>query len=369
MSTLLGHFLKKDSPLDREAAAKATTFYLSDRRFDMLPLNLMHLCSLHGNIDRFAFSVIVHFSATDFSDIKSIWFGKTLMRNAAALTYEQADAILSDEDPNTIATAAKLCAGGFVAKDMISHLKQQLIMLTDFARFRKRFRAETGAVELQSSELKFTFDNEGNPVQFKEKKELEIHNTVAELMIMANGIVAEKIHNHFPYAALLRIHSPVMSDNFGELEDLFSLSGLHLDGSTNKDLASSLKRSKMSEHDIVQSLFSSIATRAMNEAVYICTGLVEETKLEHYGLGLQKYTHFTSPIRRYADLIVHRLLLRSIELGEPTYATAELSDLCTRMNHQNRTAKKCSMDCQNLFLSLYFQSHHEIAPAVIVGLR
>ena len=329
----------------------------------------MHLCSLHGLVDRFAFSVIFNLDENNMTDIKSVWFGKTVIKNCAALTYEQAECILLGDNPNDIATAEKMCAGGVVDAHLLANesLKNQLVLLTKLGRQRKAMREELGALELRSNELKFKLDQDGNPSQVQGKKEREIHNTVAELMIMANECVAKQIHKNYPASSLLRVHSAVSGDKFDELEELYKATGLTLSCGTNKDLADSLKRSKRKERDAVQSLLSSITTRAMNEAAYICTGV---SSVGHYGLGLNFYTHFTSPIRRYADIVVHRLLFASIRHHQVCpYTTGETSSVCNRLNYQNRKAKLCSMDSQKLFLSLYFQTHMDVTEGVIVGLR
>ena len=367
----VSYFLEKDSALDREAANKTTTFYLVDRRYDMLPLKLMHLCSLHGQVDRFAFSVTFRLDEKTLTKVNSVSFGKSIIKNCAALTYEQADFILQGRNPNELATSDKLCAGGYINSDLIPILRDQLSLLTELGRQRKTQRGELGALELRSVELKFKLDENGHPSKVIEKEELEIHNTVAELMIMANEFVAKQIYDSYPSSALLRIHSSVSGDKFEELEAVYKVIGLNPSLTSNKEVANALKRSQKLEQKSIKSLLFSLTTKAMNEAAYICAGSLDKSRISHYGLGLQFYTHFTSPIRRYADVIVHRLLFSSISFNKQpsSYDTAEVTSLCSRLNFQNRTAKQCSLSSQKLFLSLYFQSNIEITQAVIVGLR
>eukprot|EP00557_Chaetoceros_sp_GSL56_P011417 CAMPEP_0176480310 /NCGR_PEP_ID=MMETSP0200_2-20121128/2208_1 /TAXON_ID=947934 /ORGANISM="Chaetoceros sp., Strain GSL56" /LENGTH=1290 /DNA_ID=CAMNT_0017876419 /DNA_START=195 /DNA_END=4067 /DNA_ORIENTATION=+ len=456
------HFVKHNSALDREAARRATTFYLVDRRFDMLPSLLSSdLCSLHGNTDRLAVSVIWTLSA-DLDTVKSVWYGRTVIHNTQAMTYEQAHNILNGNDPEgkDYRTPPPLTAGGPVRKANIPELKHDLKILTELARkLRNRRETEGGGVDLSSgdrgSELKFVLDDNGFPVKVMPKKEIEIHHTIAELMILANSFVASTIYKHFPETALLRVHNRANIDSFQYLESLMKASGIRFDGSSNKSLAESLKEAKIKGFGTIQdSLFQSLATRAMTEAQYVCTGAWKgDSGLSHYGLGLDLYTHFTSPIRRYADIVVHHLLLKSkcegidkhrcafpslakkdellklhsdsisvlkgegmkaskgmfgngnyddvedslidaliegaeeLALGTAEvkdesfsnlimetdttalYKTSEMTKICEVLNTQNRLAKLSSMECQRLFLSLYFRKNVEVTQAVIIGLK
>ena len=458
------YFVPHNSSLDLEARSRGTTFYLVDRRFDMLPSILSSdLCSLHGQVDRLAVSVIWTLSP-DLEEIKSVWYGRTVIHNCAAMTYDQADSILQDvppDDPTTTPSPPALTAGAPVDVHLISDLKHDLSILTKLARkLRKKREDIGGAVDLSSgdrgSELKFELDRNGNPVRVAAKTEKEIHHTIAEMMIFANGSVASRIHESFPDTALLRIHRHVEEGRFEELESTLKVAGINFDGRSNRGLANTLKSAKLGGKygAIVDSLLQSLATRAMSEAQYVCSGAYEgESGFSHYGLGIDKYTHFTSPIRRYADVVVHRELLAAISAdsssrsikqlegpkierpqletlpesnvmtvlgrakedenldgddlldsliegaselalesktsplpstltsstndlsGEGTSNVVELFDksqvvkICDRINHMNRIAKLSSMDCQRLFLSLYFRENIETTSAVILSLR
>jgi VacB/RNase II family 3'-5' exoribonuclease len=316
------HFVAHNSALDLEAQVRGTTFYLVDRRFDMLPTLLSgDLCSLHGGMDRLAVSVIWTMSP-DFKTVKSVWYGRTVIHNCQAMTYEQAHNILHDLPPDdpTRPRPPPLTAGAPVDRKHVSALRKDLGILTKLARKLRKDREEIGgAVDLASgdvgTELKFALDENGNPIKVSSKKELEIHHTIAELMIMANQSVAEKISKAFPTSSLLRIHRTVNEDRFEGLQSALKAGGIEFDGSSNMALAQSLKQAKLEGKNaaIVNSLWQSLATRAMSEALYICTGDQEKgVGLSHYGLGIHKYTHFTSPIRRYADVVVHKQLMAAL---------------------------------------------------------
>jgi VacB/RNase II family 3'-5' exoribonuclease len=313
------HFVQHNSPLDKEAQIRGTTFYLVDRRFDMLPSLLSgNLCSLHGQSDRYAVSVIWILSS-DLKDIKSTWYGRTVIRNCAALTYNQADNILQNKLPDAPRTVypPPLTAGGPVDPALHSSLKTSLSLLTRFARSLRRVREEVGgAVDLTSgdlgTELKFTLVD-GIPTQVKPKADKEIHHTIAELMIAANTSVATKIYECFPDSALLRTHRAVEENRFEDLQEILEKGGIAFDGKNSMAVAKSLKDAETGTNAIVNALFKSLTTRAMSEALYVCPiDDKDGAGFSHYGLGLEKYTHFTSPIRRYADIVVHKQLLAAL---------------------------------------------------------
>ena len=313
---------------------RGTTFYLVDRRFDMLPALLSSdLCSLHGGIDRLAVSVIWILSP-DLETVKSTWFGRTVIHNCAAMTYDQADNILQNKPPDVPGAAPPppLTAGTPVDPRLIGSLKQDLGILTKLARKLRRDREVIGgAVDLSSgesgNELKFSLDKSGIPTKVVPKQDKEIHHTIAEMMIMANTHVATRIFDFFPDSALLRVHRSVEDSRFGELREVLEAAGVTLEGNDSASLAKSLKNAQMKHrsgpgNSPFQSLLLSVATRAMTEAQYICTGDREKgLDLSHYGLGLKMYTHFTSPIRRYADVVVHKQLLASLELEHSPQVT------------------------------------------------
>lgn len=323
------HFVAHNSALDKEAQARSTTFYLVDRRFDMLPAILSsNLCSLHGNVDRLAVSVIWVMSP-DLQTIKSTWFGRSVVNNCAAMTYDQADRILQGQSPDSPESAPPpaLTAGGPVDSSLLGDLKQSLSLLTGLAQtLRGRREAIGGAVDLSSgdigSELKFTLVD-GKPVQVVAKADKEIHHTIAEMMILANTTVASKIYEYFPDSALLRIHRSVEEERFDDLKDILEAANIQFNGKTNAEVAQSLKLAQQRVHSrpAVGALLLSLATRAMSEAQYVSAGDNREgAGFSHYGLGLQYYTHFTSPIRRYADVVVHKQLFAALERENESHA-------------------------------------------------
>lgn len=186
------------------------------------------------------------------------------------MTYQQAHNILHDHAPDDPENQLPppLTAGYPVDPKNVSNLKGDLEILTRLARKLRKDREEIGgAVDLSSgdlgTELKFVLDENGNPTKVAPKKELEIHHTIAEMMIFANQSVATKIFEHFPDSSLLRIHSSVEHERFEDLENVLRAGGIAFDGSSNMALANSLKQAKQRGQDsqVVNSLWQSLATR------------------------------------------------------------------------------------------------------------
>ncbi|RHZ06997.1 hypothetical protein DYB26_012755, partial [Aphanomyces astaci] len=324
----VGYFVSPDSALDLEAQNRATTVYLVDRRYDMLPVLLSgDLCSIHCGRDRLAFSVFWELDPATLEIVPTATtFAKSILHSAAAMTYYQADRLmdgLAADDPAAVNSVGTGTAGQPIAAALQPALREDLLLLREIGRALYRKRAASGAVDLSSGgELKFSkvpddvLDADGDDggrgsgggLTVTTKAALEIHSTIAELMILANSTVAERLVAAFPQSAMLRRHVPPSGNRFDQLVGLASSQGLVLDTSTNMTLQRSLDAVQVD--DDTMALLKSMATRAMSEAEYICASEATGHRLRfgHYGLGLEFYTHFTSPIRRYADIVVHRQL-------------------------------------------------------------
>lgn len=200
-------------------------------------------------------------------------------------------------------------------------------------------------------------------------------------MIYANHWVARKIQESFPHQALLRRHPPPRQEFFSQLVDCATAAGFTIDTSTNKALADSLDRAVDPQDPLVNRLLRMMATTAMSQAQYFSTGLHSQDQCYHYGLALDRYTHFTSPIRRYADIVVHRLLTAAIDMdrgAEPGKALAsnkELEEMALHINNKNRAAQQAQKLSTELFQCLFFKERDPqtdpccVANAVIYSIR
>ena len=380
------HFLDESVLTDQEARRRGTTVYLADRRYEMLPSVLSsNLCSLLGGTDRYAVSVIseIQFHPT-FKVIKT-WFGRTLIRSSYKMTYEAAQNIIDkplDSWGNEYVDL-KIEVPEFnystysEIKNKLKILKEHLLLLSKTAKKIQNFREEGGALKLESgSEVQFEFE-QSSVDKIKPKLDLAVHDTVAECMIFANHMVAKKISDAYPHQSLLRRHPSPETSAFEELKKVAASKGWDIDVWSNKVLAESLDKCRDKNDPIVNLLLRSLATQAMEQAVYFSTGEKPKEKWEHYGLALQHYTHFTSPIRRYADVIVHRLLLSALkdqdwwsdknEQKKVEHMTnSQLSDLCDHINERNKAAQLAQRQSQLLFQTLFFQNKQPDDPLCIV---
>ena len=381
------HYVPEHSNLDREAFARSTTCYLVDRRLDMLPALLStNLCSLRGGEDRCAVSAIWELEQTEDGWVAvDTWFGRTLIRSAWEGSYQVAQAIIDGEKDSAYAAEARRVFGNKL-EGVREQLRQMLAISMDLRAQRKA----RGALELHSSEVDFDLvrpagsGNDGDSKKQKvEAKSVMPHATlpvmdmVAEYMIFANSSVARQIFNAFPAEAALRRHPLPRTERFDELVATAALQGIDLDPSSNAALAASLAEAERLGDPHVATLLKTMATRAMSEAAYFSTGdFASPEEFYHYGLAAEYYTHFTSPIRRYADVIVHRQLIKSLQSEranslERTWSGAPaVSDQCRHMNQQHRMAKLASERSQQLFFSLYFRvSILTRAEAVVSAVR
>ncbi|KAM4831273.1 DIS3-like exonuclease 1 isoform X1 [Urocitellus parryii] len=355
------HFVAPNSYIDVEARTRATTYYLADRRYDMLPSILSaDLCSLLGGVDRYAVSVMWELDETSY-EIKKVWYGRTIIQSAYKLFYEAAQELLD---------------GNFSIVDDIPELKdldeksrqaklEELVWaigkLTDIARHIRAKRDRCGALELEGVEVRVQLDEKKNIHDLIPKQPLEVHETVAECMILANHWVAKKIWENFPHQALLRQHPSPHQEFFSELRECAKAKGFFIDTRSNKTLADSLDNANDPNDPIVNRLLRSMATQAMSNALYFSTGSCAEEEFHHYGLALDKYTHFTSPIRRYSDIVVHRLLMAAIskdkkmEMKENLLSNKDLEELCRHINNRNRAAQHSQKQSTELFQCMYFK--------------
>ncbi|XP_054497760.2 DIS3-like exonuclease 1 isoform X2 [Agelaius phoeniceus] len=375
------HFVAANSYTDVEARARATTYYLADRRYDMLPSVLSaDLCSLLSGVDRYAVSVLWELEKESFETLR-VQYSRTLIRSAYKLEYETAQGLL-DGDTSVVGDILELKGLDEGARQQkLAELVWAISKLTDIARHVRAKRDRCGALELEGIEIRVQLDDKRNIHDLIPKQPLEVHETVAECMILANHWVAKRISEDFPHQALLRQHPPPRQEFFTELRECASAKGFSIDTRSNKALAESLDRANDPSDPIVNKLLRSMATHAMSNALYFSTGSCPEEQFHHYGLALEKYTHFTSPIRRYADIVVHRLLMAATLRGttgdvkDNIISNKDLEELCRHINNRNRAAQRAQKQSTELFQCMYFRDRSAesdercVADGVIYSIR
>jgi ribonuclease R len=288
------HYVRPNSALDREARERGTSIYLVDRTIPMLPEILSNdLCSLKPNVDRLAFSAIFVVNAQ--AEVLERWFGKTIIHSNHRFTYQSAQDVLDGNDAT---------------------FSRELTTLATLGKHLRTRREKAGALAFETDEVRFELDTDNNPVRAYVKERLETMKVIEDWMLLANQEVATWVAQHvkdkkpLEQTFLYRIHDVPSSDRVEELRIFLKAIGHELGQGGDvhaKDINSLLKNIRGTPHEAVVN----IATlRTMAKAVY------SHKNIGHFSLAFKYYTHFTSPIRRYPDMIVHRILLSHLS-GTP----------------------------------------------------
>jgi ribonuclease R len=281
----VSHYVEPDNPLDKAAYQKATSVYLPDRVNPMLPEHISNvLCSLRPNEDKLTFSAI--FQITTKAEVKNYWLGRTIMHSDRRFTYEEAQDIIETK------------AGDHA---------EEILLLNELAQKMRKRRFNKGAINFSSQEVRFKLDEKGDPIGIVIKESKESHQLVEEFMLLANRYVAESISKikikgkpmPFPY----RIHDTPDEEKLLPFIAFANKFGHKFDSSTPEAIAASFNQLLKDAHGKPeQHVLEQLGIRTMAKAKYTIENV------GHYGLGFEHYCHFTSPIRRYPDVMVHRIL-------------------------------------------------------------
>ena len=273
----VSHFVTEGSAIDKEALHRGTSVYLVDRVVPMLPEILSNdLCSLKPNVDRLTFSVF--FEINENSEIINYKIGKSIIHSDYRFTYEKAEEILTKK------------SGVFY---------KELKLLNSFAKNLRKKREDKGSISFESKEVKFVLDDKNNPVDVYFKKPLSTHKLIEEFMLLANKTVGKHI-SLLKKPFVYRIHDVPDKESINSLNRVIKKFGYKLDKKNlSKSINNLLDKIKGKSE---QTLIETLAIRSMAKALY------STNNIGHYGLSFDYYSHFTSPIRRYPDLMAHRLL-------------------------------------------------------------
>jgi exosome complex exonuclease DIS3/RRP44 len=332
------YFVKANSALDVEASERCTTVYLVEKRTDMLPGVLTEvLCSLVAAQDRLAFSVIWEVEPKS-GRVLSTQYCKSVIHSKASLSYQQAWNLIAGKGNEELAVSLR--------------------RLLEVSKVLRQKRIENGALELASTEVKFELDQDKHGKDISLYKTYETNSMVEEFMLLANVAVGEKIVSSFPAYSVLRRHPPPKLSDLSQLSSRLEKLGHHLEYTNSLALANSLNQIK-SPDPYLNTLIRMQVTRCMNQAVYFCSSEFDRLEYRHYGLAAEIYTHFTSPIRRYADVLVHRLLAAALDVESlPDTMTDRrvMGKLCKRMNFRNRMSQFAERTSANLHTYLVFKN-------------
>lgn len=289
----VSHYVVPDSELDRESRKRGLSAYLVDRTIPMLPEVLSNdLCSLKPNIDRLTFSV--WWTMRKDGTVIDQQLGKTIIHSDKRLAYEEAQAAIDDST-------------------LPYH--RELTIINDMALAMRNRRSQAGSIDFEQHEVRFELADDGVPLSVYTKARLDAHKLIEEFMLLANVSVAEYARNAYEkqrHAFIYRIHDHPNRDKLKDLQTFVKALGHTLELSPKGDVkGSELNRLfKEVEGTPEESLIKTTALRSMSKAAYTTLNI------GHFGLAIPSYTHFTSPIRRYADLIVHRLLQELLTTGK-----------------------------------------------------
>jgi len=325
----VSHYVRPNSAMDKEALKRGNSVYLVDRVIPMLPEQLSNMvCSLRPREDKFTFSAV--FELDESGKIYNEWFGKTVIHSDHRFTYEEAQEILEG------------ASGPY---------EQELLLLDKIAKIYRNKRFKHGALMINSEEVRFQLDAKGEPVGVTVKISKDAHQLIEEFMLLANKRVAsfvgepKKGKDFVPF--IYRVHDKPDPEKIGLFNLFIDKFGYSLEFSHPDKIAQSINKlltdiRLTNEHSIIQQM----AIRSMAKATY------DTDNIGHYGLAFQYYTHFTSPIRRYADLMVHRILLECLE-NQPHKYGSGLDDVCKRISRMERKAVEAERESNKYFQVVY----------------
>ncbi|XP_032386765.1 DIS3-like exonuclease 2 isoform X1 [Etheostoma spectabile] len=349
----VSYFVGEDNALDAIASQRATSVYMVQKVIPMLPRLLCEeLCSLNPLTDRLTFSVI--WKITPEGKILSEWFGRSVIRSCVKLSYDHAQSMI--EAPEKMFSAEELPPAD--PEHPIDEIHQAVLNLHSIAKNLRAQRFSGGALRLDQLKLSFTLDKEtmmpqGCYVyQYRDSNKL-----VEEFMLLANIATAHHIYSRFPELALLRRHPPPKTKMVDELQELCDQLGIDIDLSSAGALHKSLNTTLGDDEYTTarKEVLTHMCSRPMQMALYFCTGALKDAQLfKHYALNVPLYTHFTSPIRRYADIIVHRLLASSLNCGPNLgLSTEEVQKQASHCNDKKTLSKRVQELSSELFFGVF----------------
>ena len=342
----VSHYVPPHSALDEEAFERGTSVYLVDRVVPMLPEKLSNdLCSLRPGEEKLTFSAVFHLDKN--AQVKKSWFGKTVIHSDHRFSYEEVESLL-DSKEKVVSKDVSLTGKEYKVP---SQTLKALLITNQLANKLRSRRMKEGAISFNKKEVSFELDGKGNPIEVLFRKTLKAHNLIEEMMLLANRSVATFIAQDtgkkvFPY----RIHDVPDAEKLENLKQTVKNLGYSLSlnkKNINQSINQLLKECNDSNE---QNLIETLVLRCMSKAKYT------SKNIGHYGLSFDYYCHFTSPIRRYPDLMVHRILetyLKEIKEKKTSFSTFE--EACTHLSQREQRAVKAERDSIKFMQTLFMK--------------
>ena len=320
----VSHFLKENTILDKEAEKRATSVYLVDRVVPMLPEEISNnLCSLNPREDKYAFSAVFTFKN---NVIIKEWFGKTVINSNERLSYKEAQFVI-DNKKRTIPLSVSLNGK---TKEINKEIEEGIYVINKLAKKLREERHNKGSISFNKKEVKFVLNKEKEPIKTIIKESLAANKLIEEFMLLANKKVASLFIKH--KKGLFRIHDYPDDQKIIILEKIIKKLGYKLSLRDSKNINNQLNLLlKQTENTPEKNLIDTLVIRSMSKAKY------STKNIGHFGLSFDKYTHFTSPIRRYPDVLVHRELERILSNNKKDQ---NLEKLCLHCSSREEIATK-----------------------------
>jgi ribonuclease R len=343
----VSYYLQEGTILDDEAYQRATSVYLVDRVVPMLPEVLSNFaCSLRPNEEKYTFSAI--FEITEKAEVVNNWFGRTVIYSDQRFAYEEAQYIIETKE-NTIPIETSITGAAYKVSDEIVNAT---LKLDELAKIFRRKRMAAGAISFDKVEVKFNLNTNHEPIGVFFKTSKDANHLIEEFMLLANKKVAEFIGKQ-KKTFIYRIHDEPNEDKLIALQNVISKFGYSINFKSKGDISMSLNKLLNDvQGQKEQNLIDTLAIRSMSKAKY------STDNIGHYGLAFDYYSHFTSPIRRYPDVMVHRLLQFYLDGGksvdEETYETK-----CLHSSNMESLATHAERDSIKYMQVRYMQDHKD----------